>query len=336
MSIDLSPYRKTIRKYIANAMDSELPDYETDDPNDGTLPDRLEKRRDLVQNIKKPVVQAAGLISAVQGGNPSAFVSQMGKSFLIDYMNKQKKSAELYEYPEEKVASSGDTKKTKKLAEFINSSPPVPLLITALKRLFGDECFGWEPETIFNELSEECVDVTDALRDKVNCALLLYLQPDFLNEVITFENCVRAMNDLPVQWDIFQKPDIPYICWGVAQGLMAMELSPFKPPGDSQFSDEVETYISMALLHDNYINAPDPLVFAQDTLDKFSKNHNAIRPFLKKRWKEVEEQLKAGDELDLDDSELLDIQVGRLVGCWLYMRDKMAELGSLQDSLNSI
>jgi hypothetical protein len=67
-----------------------------------------------------------------------------------------------------------------------------------------------------------------------------------------FEKVVAAFNDVPVDFEMMQKPDLGQLMVGVSvmRGLR-----------DQPFSEEVQKYIAACLLADNLVYAPAPLSF---------------------------------------------------------------------------
>lgn len=321
-------YREDIRRYLADLLGKPLEDYT--DPGKKTLPThmRYTGASGLGGDRRNEINLGMSFLSSLQARNPVTFMNAAGRQVFNNYTRDQLKQAELLQ-ESVKLASISTT-------ELFEENTPVSVLLIALRKHFGDEVLGWEPETVFMELEEDGVQMTERLRDKIHCGFFLSLQPDFMNDALAFENCVRALNGLSVNWSIWQKPDIAHICWGVRQGLMILSNSDQDLPSDGEFSDEVELYIATALHHDHYFMAPDILSFSQEILDKYNNNGDIVMPHLKKRWDEVSKALEKGEDLDLEEDELLDIQAGKLAGCWSYMFDKTRELESYHQTLSSI
>ena len=316
-----NPFRDEIRQTIADMSGKPLADYSSQ-LGKRTIPESMQHTGagGLGGEYRNHLNLGMSFLSAIQSRNMTTLADTAGKMLFKNYVGNQLKISSYWEDPVGKIASEPS-----RLLEVITGRAPIAVIMLALKRLYGEEFLEWEPETIFMELQDDGVTVDTCLENKINCGMVLALQPDFLNDSMTFENCVRVLNGLKMQWDITQKPDIAHLNWGVIEGLLVMD-SLQDLPDDTEFSDEVELYVATALHHDHYMLAPDALRFCQDILEKFNNNNELILPELKKEWEALQEKLLAGMEVAFEEDDLLDIQLGKLVGCWSYMYDRFVEL----------
>lgn len=333
MEID-DEYRRKLRQVLSDFLDQELPDYAM--PGKVTIPTyRTKTPKEVVNSrLRGGVHLGSSLLSSIGSRNPGIFAEAAAKHFAPSFESLQKKQAYLHEYTSvyedgQKIASG-----VKESAlQVLSQEPPVSVCILALRHVFGEEFYGWEPDTIFMELQDYGVRVSDALEDKINCGLCLALQPAFLNDVTVFENCVRTMNDLETDVTIVQKPDIPYICAAIWEASMLMEREQ-QLPEDMEFVDDIDTYVALAMFHDHYMLAPAELSFAQHILDKYNANGDVIVPRLKKEWESYQKGLVAGNPEELGEN-ILDVQLGKLAGCWLYTKERIAAIEAFTDMLSN-
>lgn len=326
-------YRTQIRQLLSDFTDQDLPDFANPEAK-ATVPTYRQgpSPEEKGQKLRSGVHLGSALLSSISARNPGLFAEAAAKQMASKFNPLKEKQASLHEdvighEDGQKIASDVKERALSVLAQ----EPPVSVCILALRHIFGEEFYGWEPETIFWELEDYGIRVSDRLRDKINCGLCLALQPAFLNDVTVFENCVRVMNDLELDVTIVQKPDIPYICAAIWEASMLMEREQSLPE-DMEFVDDIDTYIALALFHDHYMLAPAELSFTQEILDSYNTNVEEIVPRLKKEWKDYQERLVKGDAEELDEN-ILDVQLGKLTGCWAYVKERMDEIKALTDEL---
>ena len=321
MSNDL---RAKIRQLLADTSGQTLQDHANPDAPK-TIPTYLQNpdAAESGKNIRRGVSLGSALMTSISARNPSILAEAAARQMLgTGFGQVQAKQAALNEALEDfdtgaKIASD----RKERAAATLDQEPPVSVVILALKQLFGKEVYEWEPETIFMGLEDWNVGVTDELREKVNCGLCLALQPTFLNDITVFENCVRAMNDLDVDVTIVQKPDIPYLCAAIYEAAMVMEREQ-DLTDDMEFIDDIDTYVGLALFHDHYMLAPVELRFAQEVLEKNNANTEAIVPKLKEAWEVFRKELDGGDPRELQEN-IIDVQLAKLAGCYLYVKERM-------------
>ena len=269
----------------------------------------------------------SSLVSAIATRNPAVFADaalrQVANSGIAALLSEQKDKYLPF------LKTSADTDKN--ALHVLGCKPPVSVILLALRRLFGDEFLGWEPETIIWDLVDRGVQVDQQLLESINCGLCLALQPTFLNDWHVFENCVLAMNRLLVHAYSIQKPDIAHMCIAIAEASIIFDV--YQPQiADAIPDTDVETYVAVALNHDNYMLPPLELAFAFDTLQTLNKNTHVV-PALKKAWDEY--TVKLGEDLphQLDPDSIIDIQLGKLAGCQLCVDDHLERVKELTATL---
>lgn len=336
MSNLITPYRSQVRQHLANITGKPLDDYNAESSSDksDTLPEKMKNRGagNIGGEYRPAMNLGLSFLSSLQARNPITIADAASRMMYSKFLESQKKTAEIY-------LRSMDTSKTAsarhdQAIELLNNPEcMVSVVLLCLRELFGDEFYGFEPESIFFDLQDEGVRVNDQLMEKINCGLCLALQPDFLNDALTFENCVRVMCGLDIVWHRTQKPDIAYICWGVTEALMIMGLEHPDMDNDAEFSDEVEMYVAIALHHDNYMLAPPELEFAQELLDDLNTNVDLIMPELKQRWSTFQKNIVEGTQPELNEDDLVDVQLQKLGGCWYFCQEQHFILEGLREEL---
>jgi len=129
------------------------------------------------------------------------------------------------------------------------------VLDMALLKTFQLDWFGWEPDTIFQEIRETFkTSVADVNRVKILAAMTLHAVDSFWEAWEVFENTVLALNGIIPRIGYMQPPDVAILMAGVDIANSIRE---------ETFSDEVSRYSAACFLHDDVSYAPEPMDFCQ-------------------------------------------------------------------------
>ncbi len=216
-----------------------------------------------------------------------------------------------------------------------NEDVPAGVLILALRELLGTRSQLWEPEVIWYELERDHhLDVPLVNRDKILAAYALLETHSFYWDANTFVRTIMAFNDIGAEINYTQEPEPEHLCWGVAEAefILRGEDQPLE-----DFNHEPKSFVSVVLKRNGFVVAPEPLEFAQETLDEMlgEKHGGPKKEIVIKARKKV---LDAGKspyqilEQDYPESPL-GIHVYKLAECQAYLFDRTRAFHSALDAL---
>lgn len=130
------------------------------------------------------------------------------------------------------------------------------VLDLALLKLFGVEWFGWEIQTILQEIEREFVigAVSERTRGKIQVVKTLHISPQPWENWQVFEKIVQGLNGNVPRWDVVQAPSLAELFAGV-DILKALR--------EEEFGDEVRLYMAACVLNEDVFFVPPPLDFIQ-------------------------------------------------------------------------
>lgn len=112
----------------------------------------------------------------------------------------------------------------------------------------------WDPAALWQVIVQEAAvpNISNNVKQKVMALCLVRSTERAYKEWPIFEKVIAAFNDVPVDFEMMQKPDLGQLMVGV--GIM-------RGIKDHPFSEEVQKYIAACLLTDSLVYAPAPLSF---------------------------------------------------------------------------
>lgn len=129
------------------------------------------------------------------------------------------------------------------------------VLDLALLKTFGTEWFGWEPETIFEEIKKTFnSSIADINRVKIMATMTLHVIDAAWDSWEVFEHTIQALNGSIPRAEFMNPCDVPMLMAGVD---IMDEIR------REEFGDEVGRYVAACFLNDEVSYAPPPLEFAQ-------------------------------------------------------------------------
>jgi len=190
----------------------------------------------------------------------------------------------------------------------------------------------WEPETIRIELERRRVPATDALMAKLLAAQTIVTGPVWTYDHDVFFAMALACDGVPAASDAIHHPTPEQLCWAVME---IERLTGDKITEDHGFDpDGVDPAVAAVLHDEGLVFAPDPLHFAQDVLDSFTKLEQGFVNKVERAWSTQKmlpyEALRR--MLREEPSTALDGQIHRLAACRIYC-DERIERRSRQDAI---
>lgn len=208
--------------------------------------------------------------------------------------------------------------------------------LAAVKKLLGEECLHWEPETMRIELSARGVSVNDGLMSKILSAITVVTTNTWTYDHDVLFAFAVACCGVPSDPDALRHPTPEQLCWAVNElrvltGAVIDDDEGFDP-------DAIDPAVATVLHDEGYILAPEELMFAQDVLEKQNQyGHDAeLLKSVKEGWQTlskvpVDQLHKLLDKLD-EDAE--GVQVRRLGDCKLYVAEREVRRAKQHGVLN--
>lgn len=189
----------------------------------------------------------------------------------------------------------------------------------------------WEPETIRIELERRKVPATDALMAKLLAAQTVVTGPVWTYDHDVLFALALACDGMPAAADAIHHPTPEQLCWVV---LEIERLTGDRITDDHGFDPDAIDPAVAAVLHDEgMVLAPDPLHFAQDVLDDYTKLEHDFVNRVERAWlgqkKLPHEALRR--MLREEPTTALDVQIHRLAACRVYC-DERTERRARQDA----
>lgn len=184
----------------------------------------------------------------------------------------------------------------------------------ALKRLIGDY-EAWEPESIWMELTNKNVTISDLNKSKVLAINTLKAMPSFYWDAIVLEKTTLAFNDVLGNPDILQETFPEHLSWAILEAEVFRQQVALHVP---EFDSECVSYTAVVLHRAGFVIAPEQLSFSQDLLDKINYNKD-----LKKEVTETWDKLSKTDLHDHPFSEsAVDVQLAKLASVYSYVEER--------------
>ena len=187
--------------------------------------------------------------------------------------------------------------------------------------LVGRQLLTWEPESIWLELLDQGVDLSEVNRDKLMAVSTLIQIPSFYWEVNAFENTALAFNSINVLPESLQEASPAQLSWAVYEAELLMRAEGHDP----EFDYEPARYAAVSMHRAGYIVAPELLVFAQQELDKLTRGQKDTAQDVIKRW-------DAMDKTKLDTEKFeessVGVQLSLLAVSHLYVNERAERYAS--------
>lgn len=195
--------------------------------------------------------------------------------------------------------------------------------VAAAKNLLGKEMLTWDPDTIQITLKAQLGNVPDDLMAKLLAGITI-----LTNQAWTYDHEVLfafalACCGIPADGEAVPHPTPEQLCWAVdeLQFLFGKAITV-----DEGFDPQtVDPAVAVVLHDEGYVLAPDLLHFVQEELDALNcKDVDQLRRKVEKFWSAKKDcdgrELRAAADAIEDDA--VKIQIGRLVNCELYVRER--------------
>lgn len=152
------------------------------------------------------------------------------------------------------------------------------VLDLALIKTFGLDWFGWDPETVFEEIKQTFnTSIADVNRVKIMATMTMHLVDTAWDQWEIFEHTIQALNG------VISKPGYMHPC-DISSLMAGVDI--MNEIRKEDFADEVGRYTAACFLNDEISYAPSPLEYAQQFLSdpRYSCGHcgnhgSALPPF---------------------------------------------------------
>jgi hypothetical protein len=182
-------------------------------------------------------------------------------------------------------------------------------------KLVGKQLLNWEPESIWFELKDHEVDLSDVNRDKLLAVSTLLQYPAFYWDAGIFENTTMAFNNYNVMPEVLQEATPAQLSWAVYEAELLMR----SDGQDPEFDYEPARYAAVVMHRQGLLLAPSLLVFAQEELDKLNRGHKDLAEEVKKRWEALDKNKLDTVEFKEDS---IDVQLSQLATIELYVNER--------------
>lgn len=149
----------------------------------------------------------------------------------------------------------------------------------------------YEPETVRSEMMDRFPYITEDVMTDLLAVRTLRTTPYFYEDAQVFEKIVQALNNNPVDFNLWQEPSPPEMAWAVeAARQVTHGLDPDDDDTEEQhayfarFDQEVKSYVAVVCQRAGMVYLPDDLRFAQDDLDRLTPTHAAFRKEVADAW----------------------------------------------------
>jgi len=172
-------------------------------------------------------------------------------------------------------------------------------------KIFGDDWFDLEPETIDKLLfTNYGIVLEDAVRDKVFAIKHICQSDRCFKDWFLFNQVTLALSGCIADFEALRTPSSGMIINAVKC------MNYIRPDCNSEFSDEVLKFISIALVNDGIYTPPLSLVLIlKGVMGQFAKNTKSKWVDILRRFTELVKNPK----LPIEEDSLVDIQARRLV-----------------------
>lgn len=209
----------------------------------------------------------------------------------------------------------------------LNEDATATAVFEAAKRLLGPTFLAWEPESIWLELADHDIDMDQTNRDKLMAVSTLIQTGGIYWDAAALENTAMAFNDLPIAPDAIQEASPAQLAWTVFEAELILHRE-MQEAGE--FDHEPARYAAVSMFRTGHLVAPESLSFAQSELDRLNQGNLDLKIKVEKRWNGLDKSKLV--ELELAETPL-DVQVGYLAACHLYVEGRARQM---QRELNSL
>lgn len=221
------------------------------------------------------------------------------------------------------------------LKPLLNDPQACPSVIwTALRKTYGLGVGVWEPDTFRVELRRRGVEVTDGLMAKILGAQTVATTDTWATRHDVFFAFALACDGVPAASDAHTHPTYEQLCWAVREIEAISGRAVTNEEGVDP--DEIDPAVSVVMMDDGLVVAPDELAFAEDVLARLTPDHDELRAQAKAAWAPLKalepEALRAKLE-GLDDTAL-NVQLARLGDARLYVAARVGLRSTQHDLLH--
>lgn len=209
----------------------------------------------------------------------------------------------------------------------LNEDATATAIFEAAKRLLGPTFLAWEPESVWLELADHNIDMDQTNRDKLMAVSTLLQTGGIYWDAAALENTAMAFNDLPIAPDAIQEASPAQLAWTVFEAELILHR---EMQETGEFDHEPSRYAAVSMFRTGHLVAPETLTFAQSELDKLNQGNLDLKAKVEKRWRGLDKSKLT--ELELAETPL-DVQIGYLAACHLYIEGRARQL---QRELNSL
>jgi len=205
-------------------------------------------------------------------------------------------------------------------------------IYAALRVLYKQNWLLWEHETVWVTLLKESgVNLSNKNRQKALAAKTLLMVPAFWWDAAVFENTALAFNSAIVDVTILQEATPGQLNWAVFETSLL-----FNALGDISdtpaFDYEPMGYAAAVLHRAGFIQAPEFLSFAQESLTKLNRDGTSVtEDAVRSAW---DDYTKEKTKRELTDSSL-DVQLTHLATVDAYMEKRLKRLNADLELLTS-
>jgi hypothetical protein len=204
-------------------------------------------------------------------------------------------------------------------------NPEVELSVAwqAAMHALGTTIGVWEPDTIRIELERHKVPATDSLMAKLLAAQTIVTGSVWTYDHDVFFSMALACDGIPAAANAIPHPTPEQLCWAV---LEIERLTGERITEDHGFDPDTIDPAVAAVLHDEgMVLAPDPLSFAQDVLDKFTKLDWDFVNRVEQVWLEKKKLPYEALQRILreEPTTALDVQIHHLAMCRVHCDERM-------------
>lgn len=145
------------------------------------------------------------------------------------------------------------------------------ILDMALLDKLGAEWLLWESETFARALPGlfGAPSVSKVNVEKIDAMRTLHANDAFWTRWEVFVWCAMALNGIPADFEVMQKPTVPQVAVAVAISQLVRD--------DIELSDEVKQGIRVVCAHDHVVCPPAPLEWVHHDITEYDVNDTAIR-----------------------------------------------------------
>ena len=209
------------------------------------------------------------------------------------------------------------------IVSYINREEVTPTGMSALvEKMTSGAGRAWEPETLLEYLEDAGATLSEAEREGLLAANAIRLNPAYLWSMGIFQNVCFAFNGVVSSRDTLSEPSVGQICWAVEQAryLRTVFLDASVP--DEYYGNEPKRFIAAALFSQGFGVVPKELEFARaefNSLPGASSLEGLEEAVLAKKEKTT-------DVTSLSDSDLVDVQVYKLLVLEHFLKEKKKDL----------